>query len=102
MYMEEFYERVKEAMFQDVDDLYIRRKDIRREYMLLDYPTKQIYKWFFYYQLCMLRNPLKRLFWDFLNEINDSITQEELKEEYKKFCVKRNKIYPSTQFDNYE
>ena len=50
----------------------------------------------------MLRNPLKRLFWDFLNEINDSITQEELKEEYKKFCVKRNKIYPSTQFDNYE
>lgn len=100
--MEEFYENVQNIMFKNVDDLYLRREKIRKEYLLLDYSTKQIYKWFFYYQLCMLRNPLKRLLWEYINEINAEAVQKELCEEYKKFCVKRHKIYPGSQFDIYD
>lgn len=100
--MSEFYDSVQGLMFKDVDDLYSRKMEIREKYALLDYPTKQIYKWFFYYQLCILRNPLKRLLWDFINGSKELSTQLELPHEYRKFCEKRNKIYPSVQFDNYE
>lgn len=99
--MSEFYDSVQGLMFKDVDDLYARKMEIREKYASLDYPTKQIYKWFFYYQLCLLRNPLKRLLWDFINGSKELSTQLELPNEYRKFCEKRNKIYPDTQFDNY-
>lgn len=98
--MNEFYESVQKIMFKDVDDLYVKKAHIREEYALLDYSTKQIYKWFFYYQLCLLRNPLKRLLWDYINGSNDISLELELFYEYKKFCEKRNKIYPELQFDN--
>lgn len=100
--MSEFYDSVQGLMFKDVDDLYARKMEIREKYASLDYPTKQIYKWFFYYQLCLLRNPLKRLLWDFINGSKELSTQLELPHEYRKFCEKRNKIYPPAQFDNYE
>ena len=100
--MSEFYDSVQGLMFKDVDDLYARKMEIREKYAILDYPTKQIYKWFFYYQLCLLRNPLKRLLWDFINGSNDLSIQLELPHEYRKFCEKRNRIYPDTQFDIYK
>ena len=91
--MSEFYDSVQGLMFKDVDDLYARKMEIREKYASLDYPTKQIYKWFFYYQLCLLRNPLKRLLWDFINGSKELSTQLELPHEYRKFCEKRNRIY---------
>ena len=100
--MEEFYQSVQELMFIDVDDLYKKKMQIREKYEELDYPTKQIYKWFFYYQLCLLRNPLKRLLWDFISGSNELSMQLDLPNEYKKFCEKRKKIYPSVEFDKYE
>lgn len=100
--MSEFYDSVQGLMFKDVDDLYARKMEIREKYAQLDYPTKQIYKWFFYYQLCLLRNPLKRLLWDFINGSKELAIQLELPQEYRKFCKKRNRIYPLAQFDNYE
>lgn len=95
--MNEFYNSVQGLMFKDVDDLFARKMEIREKYLVLDYPTKQIYKWFFYYQLCLLRNPLKRLLWDFINGSNDLQTIWDLSNEYKKFCNKRNKIYPKNE-----
>lgn len=100
--MNEFYKSVQEIMFKDVDDLYSRKMEIREKYALLDYPTKQIYKWFFYYQLCLLKNPLKRLLWDFINGSKELSMQLELPHEYKKFCDKRKRIYNSIEFDNFE
>lgn len=92
--MNEFYASVQELMFKDVDDLFSKKVEIREKFANLDYPTKQIYKWFFYYQLCLLRNPLKRLLWEFISGSNELLIQLELSQEYKKFCEKRNKIYP--------
>jgi len=93
-------------MFKDIDDLYNKKLEIREKYALLDYPTKQIYKWFFYYQLCLLKNPLKRLLWEYISGINDISVFVNLTYEYKKFCEKRNKMYPpeevGIEFDNYD
>lgn len=100
--MNEFYDKIQGLMFRDVDDLYSKKMQIREKYQLLDYSTKQIYKWYFYYQLCLLKNPLKRLLWDFINASNDLSIQLELSTEYKKFCERRKRIYPSTEFDNFE
>ena len=92
--MNEFYASVKGLTFKNVDDLFARKMEIREKYAELDYPTKQIYKWFFYYQLCLLRNPLKRLLWDFINGSEDLKILWELSKEYRNFCNKRNRIYP--------
>lgn len=100
--MSEFYEKVQGLIFRDVDELYSKKMEIREKYAQLDYSTKEIYKWFFYYQLCLLRNPLKRLLWDFINGSKDLSMQLELPNEYKKFCEKRNKMYSDTEFDNYD
>ena len=104
--MNEFYNSIQGLTFKNVDDLYNRKVQIREKYALLDYPTKQIYKWFYYYELCLLKNPLKRLLWDFINGSNELSMQLELTQEYKKFCEKRKKIYPAfdgdLKFDNYD
>lgn len=108
--MEEFYDSVQGLMFRDVDDLYSNKMKIREKFATLDYPTKQIYKWFFYYQLCFLRNPLKRLLWDFVCGSKELKMQMDLPKEYKKFCEKRKIMYPteedndfaSIEFDNYD
>lgn len=104
--MNEFYESVQGLVFKDVDDLYARKMQIREKFAILDYPTKQIYKWFFYYELCMLKNPLKRLLWDFVSGSKELKMQLELPKEYQKFCKKRKKIYPAfdddLKFDNYD
>ncbi len=100
--MNEFYDSVQELMFSDVDDLYKRKIEIREKYSKLDYPTKQIYKWYFFYQLCLLKNPLKRLMWDFINGMNDLSMQLELPHEYRKFCEKRKKMFSNVEFDNFD
>lgn len=94
--MDEFLERIMEIRFADVDDLYNRRAEIHEKYMKLDLATKQIYKWYFFYELCLLRNPLKRLLWDYLN--NPTMANVELIFEYKLFCKKRKK-YNVSEFD---
>ncbi len=98
--MNEFYSSIQGLMFSNVDDLYAKKVEIREKYACLDYSTKQIYKWFFYYQLSLLKNPLKRLLWDFINGSNELSTELDLMQEYKKFCEKRKKIYPNVKFDN--
>ena len=98
--MEEIYQNIQELMFKDVDDLYLRKIQIREKFAQLDYPTKQIYKWFFYYQLCFLRNPLKRLLWDFICGSKELKMQLNLPKEYKKFCEKRKRMYPSIDEDD--
>ena len=104
--MNEFYDSVQGLIFKDVDDLYARKMQIREKFATLDYPTKQIYKWFFYYELCMLKNPLKRLLWDFICGSKELKMQLELPKEYHKFCKKRKRIYPDIEddfkFDNFE
>jgi hypothetical protein len=104
--MNDFYNNVQGLTFKDVDDLYARKMQIREKFATLDYQTKEIYKWFFYYELCMLKNPLKRLLWDFICGSKELSMQLELPKEYRKFCEKRKRIYPNFcddfKFDNYD
>ena len=84
-----FMFRINKISFENIDDLYSKRKEIRENYSKLDFAEKQIYKWYFFYQLCILKNPLKKIAWEYINGSNLEI---EFSNQYKEFLIKRNKI----------
>lgn len=98
--MTEFLERIKDIRFTEVDEFYKRKDEIKEKYQELDNETKEIYKWYFYFQLCLLKNPLKEMLWTFLNMNCDIYFIAEMSNEYRLFCRKRNKMYESNdEFD---
>lgn len=72
--------------FENVDELFVKKASIREKYRNLDYNIKEIYKWYFFYQLCLVKNPLKELLWDYLNGKDVS---EKVNFAYIDFCNKR-------------
>lgn len=88
--MNEFMIKIQDMRFLNADDFYVKKAIIKEKYKNLDYDSKEMYKWYFFYQLCMLKNPLKTLFWNYLNNKKDHT--EKMNEEYIKFCEKRDKI----------
>ena len=91
--MTEFLEKIKDIRFTEVDEFYKRKDEIKEKYQELDNETKEIYKWYFYFQLCLLKNPLKEMWWTFLNMNCDIYFIAEMSNEYRLFCRKRNKMY---------
>lgn len=91
--MTEFLERIKDIRFTEVDEFYKRKDEIKEKYQELDNETKEIYKWYFYFQMCLLKNPLKEMLWTFLNMNCDIYFIAEMSNEYRLFCRKRNKMY---------
>ena len=91
--MTQFLERMKDIRFTEVDEFYMRKDEIKEKYQELDNETKEIYKWYFYFQLCLLKNPLKEMLWTFLNMNCDIYFIAEMSNEYRLFCRKRNKMY---------
>ena len=91
--MTEFLEKIKDIRFTEVDEFYKRKDEINEIYQELDNETKEIYKWYFYFQLCLLKNPLKEMLWTFLNMNCDIYFIAEMSNEYRLFCRKRNKMY---------
>ena len=91
--MTEFLEKIKDIRFTEVDEFYKRKDEIKERYQELDNETKEIYKWYFYFQLCLLKNPLKEMLWTFLNMNCDIYFIAEMSNEYRLFCRKRNKMY---------
>lgn len=93
--MEEFMSKFKYMTFVGVDDLFIKKQVIRREYLTLNYFEKEIYKWYFFYQLCLLKwrnkekKPIKDYFW---NYINGERTEKEINALYMEFCNYRDKV----------
>lgn len=88
--MDEFMEKTKDMRFLNADDFYVKKAIIKEKYKKLDYNSKEMYKWYFFYQLCLLKNPLKSMFWSYLNNKHDKC--DKMNEEYIKFCEKRDKI----------
>lgn len=76
--------------FLDLDEFMRRRKTIREKYKELNQDEREVYKWYFFYQLCMLREPLKTLTWEYTIGMN---VDNRLKEEYNKFLEKKRKLY---------
>ena len=98
--MTEFLEQIKDIRFIEVDEFYKRKEEIREKYQELDDGTKEIYKWYFYFQFCLLKNPLKEMFWTYLNMNCDIYFLADMSNEYRLFCRKRNKMVESDdEFD---
>lgn len=87
--MEEILEKIKYARFTTTDEIYEKRKIIRKIVQRYDYDTLEIYKWYFFFQLCMLKNPLKRMLWDYLVKENLTVNDElDLTVEYRNYKKK--------------
>lgn len=100
--MDKFLELISDIQFTTVDEFYEKREYIKQKYNKLDVGSKEIYKWYFYFQFCLLKNPLKEMLWTYLNH-EEYIFEEQMKIQYNIFCSKRKiqKIIES-QFDNLE
>jgi len=67
--MKEIMWNIRNIRFITIDEVYDDRKRFRNEVLMLDQDTLEIYKWYFYHQLCMLshkRQFLKDLMWEYL------------------------------------
>lgn len=84
--MKEILEAIAELEFIDTDECYQSKKILREKYALLTKDQKKIYKWYFFYQLCILKYPLKNALWCYIVG-EDNLNKVE--EEYIKFCEKR-------------
>lgn len=63
-------EKLESVRFINIEDLYERKEEIRLEYRDFSLFEKEIYKWYFFYELSLVRNSgLKADLWDFLNDM---------------------------------
>lgn len=88
-----FMNKIKGMRFVDADDFFRKKDSIREKYRELTKDFKEMYKWYFYHQLCLLRQKqfrLKDLMWLYLNDENVDL---DLSLEYRIFCEKRNMMY---------
>ena len=99
--MEEFLELIEDIRFTTVDDFYKRKEYIKIRYFELNRSTREVYKWYFYFQFCLLKNPLKELLWNYINEEKNITLEKNLENSYNNFCKKRKKKQEcNNQFDN--
>lgn len=87
--LDNFMFKIDHITFENIDDLYSKRDKIRNSYANLEFNEKQIYKWYFFYQLCLLKNPLKKIAWEYVNGADREV---DFCKCYKDFLIKRNKI----------
>ncbi len=67
-------QEIGEMEFSTIEELYEKKDFIREKYSKLDYNTGRIYKWYYFYQLCLLDYELKSLMWDYIC----GVTEEDL------------------------
>ena len=65
--MENELKKIELMRFVTPLDFYNNRRFIKKKYNELSEKGKEIYKWYFFYELCMIKNPLKEMLWDYLN-----------------------------------
>lgn len=103
--MKEIMEKIGKISFLSIDEIYKMRKYARKVYATFDDDTKEVYKWYFYHQLCLLgnkRTDLKDYMWLYICGQNVS---QCLNKEYAKFCKSRKKMninVSNNQIDMYE
>ena len=91
--MKEILERIEKARFTTTDEVFLNRKKIRKYVQSFDLDTLQVYKWYFFFQLCLLKNPLKEKLWDYIVKERITIHEEtDLVFEYRHYKEKCQKI----------
>ena len=75
---------------------HIGRNQLLGRHKILTLDEREIYKWYFFYQLCMLkwrsqdRKYIKDAFWDYLH---DNEKDSEINRLYLEFCIYRDNQY---------
>lgn len=91
--MQEILNKISKARFETIDELYIKKNKIREEVQKFNLDTIDIYKWYFYHQLCYLKEPIKEAFWDYVILPNINIfVESRLEEKYRIFCDNRKTV----------
>ena len=86
--MKEILDVLADLEFIDTDECYECKDDLRNKYALLNHDERRIYKWYFFYQLCILKYPLKNALWEYINGKDNG---KEVELQYAIFCEKRAK-----------
>lgn len=98
-----FMEEIKGIRFGSIDEVYKRKEEIREKYQRLDKDGKEIYKWYYFYQLSLLKRvELKRLLWYYMNnsEEENKEIMIELSNEYRKLKEDRGRIAKNYEKSN--
>jgi len=91
--MKEIMEKIGKITFETIDEVYEDRERYKKEVLMLDQETLEIYKWYFYHQLCLLTSKqyeLKDLMWQYLVGKNVELP---LKHEYNIYMGKKKRMY---------
>lgn len=73
--MEGLIQSLQEIEFETIEELFENRAEIKEKFQKLDKNTQRIYKWYFFYQLCLVDYDLKSLMWDYLYDIEGAELQ---------------------------
>ena len=100
--MKEILERISEISFISFDEIYDMREKAKVIYQTFDYDTKEVYKWYYYHQLCIMKSSkkdtLKDDLWLYIS--GKEKLDESLKKEYEKFDKKRLRIKEKEESDS--
>lgn len=69
-YMKEIMWNIRNIRFVSFDEIYENKDYFRQQVLMLDTDTLEIYKWYYYHQLCLMtskRAYLKELLWEYLS-----------------------------------
>ena len=103
--MKECLRIINDIRFDDITDLFERKEEIKEKYLRMPLDYKELYKWYYFYQLCILNYSLKSIMWTYLNnETYSSEINMDLALEYSKFLKKKDKmlkIYKEEENDNF-
>lgn len=93
----EIYDKIfieEKLTFFCFDDLYRNKEKIREKYLSLPIEIKRIYKWYFFYQLCLLNYGLKSAMWEYINYEGNNLKhhEENIEIEIIKLEKKREKL----------
>lgn len=87
--MKEIMEKIGKISFVSFEEAYTNKDKLKKVYATFDSDTKEVYKWYFYHQLCLMTSKkmgLKDYLWLYI--VGKENITEKLEEEYKKFAKK--------------
>lgn len=97
--LETFMYSLDDMQFISLDDFFIKKKKIKEKFDKMSYFEREIYKWYFFYQLCLVKwkskdgKYIKESFWSYLC---DRENDNEINRLYLEFCIFRDNQYKKT------
>lgn len=92
--MKEIMWNIRDITFVNIDEVYENKEKFRSIVLSLDSDTLEVYKWYFYHQLCLLSQKqyeLKDLMWEYLVGKNIGLELAHQYRLYKQKCQKYTK-----------